>query len=256
MSPPFSRGASFRRLGTGQDNPPVDAIEILMTHLTRMSKGIICATGITRSGQHVRPLYRGNNLSYRYLARFGGPLSIGAVARIPVGTEKPTSPHIEDYVFSSESISLAQQVGASRFVEVLSEWAKETPTDALGTALRKIGSESHGITEGSGERSLSYLSGVQGAEIFIRVSRNGNPRPRLRFMSGGFPYGLSITDCRMYLNDLSNPDEKKVDWMRDIVAGEEYLLVIGLSRALEGVHWLQINGIYPVIDPYRANAPQ
>mgnify|MGYP001280577189 CR=1 FL=1 len=226
-----------------------------MTHLTRMSKGIICAAGITRSGEHVRPLFRGKNLSYRYLDRFGGPFSIGAVVRMPVGYEKPTSPHIEDYVFSTESISVAQQADPRRFVEVLSEWAKESPTDALGPDLNRIGSESHGITEGSGERSLSYLSEIQGAEIVIRTSRSGNPRPRLRFMSEGLPYDLSITDCRVYLNDLTNPDEKKTEWLGNTIAKEDFLLAIGLSRALDGVHWLQINGIYPVNDPYWTAAP-
>jgi hypothetical protein len=183
-------------------------------------------------------------------------LSIGVVVRIPVGYEKPSSPHVEDYVFDTESVSVAQQVEASRFVGVLSAWASETPTAALGPALNKISPESHGITESNGERSLSYLSGIHGAEIFIRTSRTGNPRPRLKFTSDGLPYDLSITDCRAYLNDLSNPDEKKIEWLGDMIAKEDFILAIGLSRAMDGVHWLQINGIYPVSDPYWAEAPQ
>ena len=74
-------------------------MRIVISHLTRMTKGRICVAGIDlTSWEHIRPVLH-NHLSIDLAATRGGPFALGAVLDLQRVSNRARRPEMEDREF-------------------------------------------------------------------------------------------------------------------------------------------------------------
>ena len=128
-----------------------------------------------------------------------------------------------------------------------------SPYDAFGGVLVPALRASHIADESSGTKSLAFLFLGQAP----RIAQSADGRLRAEFNIDRVAYDLSVTDTRLYRDDLATPDPMAIQRLRARLFAEEAITVvgIGLGRAYPGplekpVHWLQVNNVYPLSAPF------
>lgn len=236
-------------------------MRIVVNHLTRMRRGYICVAGIDlATGVHVRPLPRNGDLRYRDLAAHGGVWEIGAV--LDLGTTKPIgkTPEIEDTEYFKRSVRVLPELDQAEYWSRLKSLAKPTLIEQFGRDLHEVG-HGHAATDaGHGERSLGMLLITKSRPELIIEPRSPRPRLRMNLQTGRIPLSVAVTDIRLYGPDHVTPDATAVAAANErLVASAEVLLSVGLSRAYSDWlskepeperHWLQINNLHFIEDPY------
>jgi len=227
-------------------------VEIIVTHLTRMRRGHICAAGICPAdGQHVRPVFERGNLGVNMLARNGGPIALGRRLNL-LHTHKADvePPHVEDWVVDRYNMKPLGEITPEQFCALVSARAVPTLREAFGPTLRQMGGTSFGTAPGQGESSLAYLRLHTPVQLHL-VEREGGSRQIRATFEAGAPVDLGVTDKRLYVGHAHLPNEALVIRLQEALAkSAEIIVAVGLGRPYppgeaNAVNWLQLNNLFP-----------
>ncbi len=223
-------------------------MQFVVTHLTRMREGICTAGPEITSGAMLRPIVKFGSLPGMLVASAGGPLRVGAVLDIGTVAPCPTPPHVEDVETAPSSWAAVGRLSDASLVEHLSEAAQAGPHTAFGDELREVGHGKHAMPRGGGQSSLTYVRPMLGAELVTDESG----RLQVTFVADGRRFRLSVTDVRLYRNDLKTPDTNAFHRLRSLLQrGGDVVVGLGVGRAWgrpgePEMHWLQANNVYPL----------
>jgi hypothetical protein len=100
--------------------------------------------------------------------------------------------------------------------------------------------------QGCGRRSLVAIRWADAIDVVLRATRNqrGRTERRVRFL---MPDGvdLSVTDVRLYEDDLLTPHVERLRWLETKLAEKpRAILCFGLGRPFGGKHYLQLNNLH------------
>ena len=227
-------------------------MQFIVTHLTRMREGICTAGPEPTSGAIIRPVARKGSLPDSLLSRFGGPLKAGALVDIGIGLPRPEPPHSEDVETDPAKWRAVQQVSEERFRKHLLGRAAPGPYAAFGKFIREVEQGKHAVAPGEGDYSLAYVSLERGPELTV----TDRGRLSLQFVAEGRHFRLSITDARLYKDDLATPDPTAVGRLQRLLwGGQGTVIGVGIGRAWgppgePEMHWLQANNVYPIEKPF------
>ena len=227
-------------------------MEIIVTHLTRMRRGYICAAGLCPAdGQHVRPVYEKGNLGVNMLARNGGPFALGRrldLTRVQKVEAPP--PHVEDWTTDRQGIRPLGDMSPAQFWALLAAHAVPTLREAFGPALRQMGSTSFGSDPGQGATSLAYLRLAPPPTLHL-VERESGSRQIRATLEAEATADLGVTDKRLYVGHAHLPNEALVVRLQETLnKSSEVIVAVGLGRPYppgepNAVNWLQLNNIFP-----------
>lgn len=219
-------------------------MKILITDLTRMYSGHICAAGIDMdNGRRVRPVAR-VQLPSSMLSTRGGVFDIGNVVELGRTRRQGSPPEVEDVLFDPRAAQVAKRLSGDEFI---SEVRKRVAPglSVIGPALVRD-HNSLVTARGKGLCSLVATAAAGSVQVVVRVTRNakGEQEKRIRFVrSDGVD--LSVTDVRLYQPDMLTPDEKRVIWLQERLAeSPEVILCFGLGRPYPDRHYLQLNNLH------------
>lgn len=227
-------------------------MEIVVTHLTRMRRGFICAAGVCEAeGREVRPVLEKQNLPVSMLARNGGMFALGR--RLSLGTCQQTQcepPHLEDMVFQPWAVKVLGELDSEKFWALLSSRCAATLKEAFGPELRRVGGRTFGTNPGQGHVSLAYLRATAPPQLYLqdRQDKARQIRISLRF---DVPVDLAVTDKRLYVGHAHLPNEALVVRLQEALQRSgEVIAAVGLGRAYpagdpSAINWLQVNNLYP-----------
>ena len=220
-------------------------MKILITDLTRMTPGFVCAAGIDiETGLRVRPVGFGR-LSSQMLCTNGGPLDVGNV--IDFGSCEPcgSPPEVEDFRFDERRVRLVGAMPETSFWTFLRRAASGS-LDAFGPSLVRVGA-SLATERGKGARSLVALFNAGRPIIEVHDFGDG---PKLRFTWRDGVH-LAVTDVRLYEPDLVTPSHAKINSLKQAMkSAPESCLSFGLTRAWQRPgddrerHYLQLNNVH------------
>jgi hypothetical protein len=216
-------------------------MKIVVTDLTRMRAGHICVAGIDPdTGARVRPV--SGQLSSILLRRHRGPFDIRAI--VDLGSCRPAGrpPEIEDVWFEPSTSRHIGEVPPDDFYQLCRAGAS-VDLSAIGPALTRFG-KSLVTDEGHGDCSLVLVATSKRPKVFI----DNFDKLRFRFSN---EVELSVTDVRLYREDLVQPDVQKLRLLRQWLSeSDESVLSFGLGRAWQHPdddrprHYLQLNNIH------------
>lgn len=222
-------------------------MKIVVTHLTRMGKGYFCVAGIdVASRVQVRPVLRGQ-LPNSLREEFGGPFAIGNVVDLGETVPRPTAPETEDCLFDARQARSLGRLAATKFLGVMEATGAESVTDAFGPEMYQEGPAAF-FEHREGKRSLAHLR----TGVLREVYQKGD-KVRAKLNDGVWTLNLSVTDARLFSleNDVRTSRLAPLEIV--VLSGTAVFLSVGVGRAhrdMENRHLLQVNGIFPVDDPY------
>jgi hypothetical protein len=227
-------------------------MRLVINHLTRMQPGYICVAGIdVRTNQHVRPVLHRARLTADLLARNGGAFDIGRVVDLEPAEPTGNAPETEDHIFDPGRLVTVEELDPDSFWELLNGIALDTLTEIFGEALH---AQRNGcaVDEGEGDASLGCLRTALPPSI--EINRWGKIRARVT--DGTFDVDLSVTDLRLYEEDMQTARAEVVASIQQrIERGVGVILGVGLARAFQASgdnarrHWLQVNNFHLEDDP-------
>lgn len=236
-------------------------MRIVITHLTRMSKGFCCVAGLHETkGQSIRPVLAGGvRLSTNFLAPHGGPFEMGALVDLGKTRNVGCRPEIEDREFQPDDAQQVRLLDEKAFWKSLTESAEKSLDEIFGDDFESKGPNSAGVDKGKGSASLGCLRPRGKPRLYLRdhQHKEGLREIRLKVEDQSYDLDLGVTDIRLYGPDHVTPDETRVAKVASRIAkGEKLLLSVGLTRAMKSsrpefpdTHWLQINNLHLVDDP-------
>lgn len=178
---------------------------------------------------------------------------MGALVDLGAVVDVGSPPELEDRRF--ERAAFGRIVTHEAFWEHLEEVARSTLHDIFGSALV---SDAPGrtIPVGSGMASLGCLRPRHTPRLYI--SPDG--RIRMWLHDGDEELNLSVTDLRLYEDDLRTPAADRVaDVARRLRRGVEVRLSVGVGRPYppdDPRHWLQINNVHLADSPIDLIGPK
>lgn len=223
-------------------------MEIVINHLTRMGPPHICVAGFDRDAMtHVRPVLRYGRLTHSDLQANRGIFAIGARVDLGAVVDVGQPPELEDRQFTPPARLVSMLSGPS-FWGLLQEISRPTLAAIFGDALTL---DPPGLTlaVGSGASSLGCLWPRDTPRLYV------NPKGQVRMLlaDGGTDLNLSVTDVRLYEDDLRTPNSDRINAVADrLRRGVEVVLAVGVGRAYppdEPRHWLQVNNVHFKDDP-------
>ena len=227
-------------------------MRMVVSHLTRMMKGYICAAGIDPvTREHVRPVLPGMRLRASMLESNGGPFRMAALVDLGETRYCGTAPEVEDVEFQ---VSRAARLGAlsgGEFWELLRSVAEENLRDVFGDDLEPVG-HTLAIREGGGAASLGCIAPKRAPALAV----DRFDRIRALLADENAFHDLPVTDLRLYENEHQFPRQEVVDNINERLArGVPVIVGVGVTRlfaASQGepaLHWLQINNLHLEDDP-------
>lgn len=222
-------------------------MKILVTHLTRMSVGHFCVAGVDAGTRgQIRPVL-GGQLRNDLRQDCGGPYGIGNVVDLGSVTPTPNPPETEDHEFDPSALKLLGRVTPDRFLNVLAETANSSVLDAFGDEMVRSGNRAF-FEYRTGTRSLAHLQPGMLERIYEAES---GVRAVVKDERGTLD--LSVTDARFY--SLQNAIQADVfESLRSRLLDDcDAFLSVGVGRPFwkqNDRHYLQVNGIFPVNDPF------
>src|ERR1700686_2756618 len=201
------------------------AVQIVVNHLTRMTKGYICVGGVdVETGNHIRPVL-GRRLTAELLTMKGGMFEIGARVDLGHVTDVGHPPETEDHAFDPAEAAIRDYLPPAEFWRLLLEKAENSLATIFGPALTQRRS-SCTVELGQGAGSLGVLR-PESASIEV----NNFGKLRLLMSDRQFNVDLSLADLRLYDGNYE-PDEGLVaDISARIGRGVPTLVSVGLTRA-------------------------
>lgn len=221
-------------------------MKVVVTDLTRMRGGHICVAGIDPdTGRRVRPV--AGQLGRKLLRKHGGPFDIRSIVEIGSYHTTGSSPEVEDTLFDPSKCVDCGDMPPDEFFELCRSSAFKD-LSPIGPELRRY-RRSLATLEGRGLCSLVLVSADAVREIFI------NNFGKLRYDYSA-DIELSVTDVRLYKENLEDPDPAKLaQLVRSLRQCEEVVLSFGLARAWQQPddqyrrHYLQLNNIHLSTNP-------
>jgi len=230
-------------------------VRIVVSHLTRMTKGRICVAGIDlTTWQHIRPV-RNPQFDLHLAGPAGGPFELGAVIELGSTRHVGIRPEIEDRQFREEKLRPKGRMPAPSFWRVLSRQAETDLRAIFGPDLHRLG-HTWVVDENRGSTSLGCLAPRHIDRLWV----NQFGRLRVRLFDGEEYCSLPVTDLRLFTYDHRTdftPDPSQVNTLNaNIQKGANMLLSVGLTRRFQrdddeiARHWLQVNNIFLEDDPF------
>ena len=219
-------------------------MEIVVTHVTRMSVGFICVAGIDpETGRHVRPVTGYGRLTTAMLGRNGGPFELGR--RVDLGPTRSVGspPEVEDQLFRAEAVRVLGEPTAAEFVRLLSAAASRSLMGIFGEDFVAQG-RTAAVDGGRGKASLGCLLPSDRPHLMLEYGK-----VKMSLADDALQLVASVTDLQLYGLDHSTPDATAVDRMNVDLASVPAYISVGLSRPFirpgDTVerHWLQTNTI-------------
>lgn len=219
-------------------------MEIVVTHVTRMSVGFICVAGIDpETGRHVRPVTGYGRLTTAMLGRNGGPFELGR--RVDLGPTRSVGspPEVEDQLFRAEAVRVVGEVSADEFVRLLGAAASRSLTGIFGEDFVAQG-RTAAVDRGRGKASLGCLLPSERPHLMLEYGK-----VKISLADDALKLVASVTDLQLYGQDHSTPDATAVDQVNADLARVPTFISVGLSRPFirpgDTVerHWLQTNTI-------------
>ncbi len=235
-------------------------MKIVVTHLTRMQRGTVCAAGLDiETGQHVRPVPPMGALQSRMTSPRGGPFDMATVVDLGLTRPIPSPPEVEDHEITWWHARAVQHVDPGLFWETLSFVARPSLRELFGPALRTVGRSGgrRAVTDaGAGQASLGVLVPGRRPRLLLDTKPDGRQVVRIEIADDRLAFSLSVTDLRLYADDGGRPAVGRVQEIASRLArGVPALLSVGLTRPFSArqdeppVHWLQVNNIHLSDDP-------
>ncbi len=239
-------------MGRHPGRSPVNTMQILVNHLTRMQPGYICVAGVeVDTLRHVRPILRRGRLTVGLTRPNGGSLDIGAVVDIGPTTYAGYAPELEDHRFDPARTKRLFDHGPDDYWEFLTQVVQGDLASIFGPAL-ELWDESGTVEVGEGRASLGCLAPEK--QPWLYVDYRGTVRMVLDYLMPSVD--LSVNDLRLYEKDQKTPRRDLVQSVqRRLEAGVEVILSVGLTRPWRKRgdtaerHWLQVNNIHLRDDP-------
>ena len=221
-------------------------VKMVVTDLTRMYSGHICVAGIDLDTRNrVRPV--SGLLRARLLRTNGGPFDIRAILDLGKTRDIGKAPEIEDVGFSPKKCIDLGDMPPNEFFELCVASASDSLAP-IGPDLRQFKS-SLATPELQGDCSLVLMKWPATPRIFV------NDQGRLRYTFSD-SVELSVTDVRLYQEDLETPDRQQVRILQErLKTSPDVVLAFGLGRPWKQPndfmkrHYLQINGIHIKNEP-------
>ncbi|MEO5791706.1 MAG: hypothetical protein ABIR67_06465 [Gaiellaceae bacterium] len=222
-------------------------MQIVVTDLTRMAAPHICVAGIEiETKEHIRPVFRRGRLTTSDLRVNGGVFALGALVDLGAVIDVGRPPELEDRQF--EQAAFGGVVTREVFWALLDEVARSTLHDVFGADLVS-NPPGRTIPLGSGTASLGCLLPRDTPRLYI--SPDG--RIRMWLHDGEQDINLSVTDLRLYEDDLRTPAAERVaEVARRLRRGVGVRLSVGVGRPYPPAdprHWLQINNVHLADSP-------
>jgi hypothetical protein len=226
-------------------------MRIIVTHLTRMSKGYICTAGIDADhGGQIRPLPN-HRLKAEHLRSHGGIFEIGALVDLGHVRNGGRRPEFEDRKCWLCDIRHVRRLDPREFHEHLLRTSHQNLSAIFGPDLhpnhRKAVVPAH-----NGLASLGHLRNARNLELTI----DSLAKVRLHLEDGTFSLDIAVTDVRLYNPPDYFPRREVVEFLSEkIRRRSDVILAVGLSRPfspsehVKSFHWLQVNNIHTPDDP-------
>src|SRR5256885_590814 len=97
-------------------------MELVVTHLTRMSAPRICVAGIEQdAGSNVRPIPRYGRLEASDLRSRGGAFGLASPVDLGEAVPRPSSPESEDVIFELDQAEASDPLSEDEFWALLQE---------------------------------------------------------------------------------------------------------------------------------------
>jgi hypothetical protein len=224
---------------------------VLINHLTRMSRGLICAAGLHRtSPRHIRIISRSRPLTTQSLSQNGGPLQLGRIVALGRMTARPSPPHTEDHAVAPARLRVKGRLAPEDFWAALAEISQTSITGIFGEALQHLGKSRYGSLRGQGRVSLGCLALREPPALRLEEVA-GRRQPRLVFTDGQLTVNAPVTDIRCYhLEDFSLNQDAFERMQEHLSRSRGVILSLGLGRPFaatpdrEPINWLQVNNIH------------
>jgi hypothetical protein len=239
-------------------------MRIVVSHLTRMTKGRICVAGIDlTTGEHIRPVLD-RHLSISLAATHGGPFALGAVLDLSSTRNVARRPETEDRLFRLDRLTVKPAMPSASFWRVLTRQAETSLAGVFGQDLHRL-RRTWVLNEGHGFASLGCLAPAEIARLWV----NQYDRLRMTLVTDEGECTLPVTDLRLFDYDPETdfaPNLERVTLLAEQLGqAGNILLSIGLSRPFMreddeiARHWLQVNNIHleqdPLWDPVLCQEP-
>ena len=196
--------------------------------------------------EQVQPVKRQGRLDADDLVESGCPFAIGEHVDLGRVVDVGSPPEVEDREFHTAT-SLGQ-LSDGDFWQVLERTAANSLEEIFGSELVPD-APGRTIAPGVGRASLGHLRPESTPRLYI--SQDG--RLRMMLSDAGDAMNLSVTDLRLYEDDLMTPDQDAVNEVsRAIRRGTGVILAVGVGRPYppdSPRHWLQVNSIHLESDP-------
>lgn len=226
-----------------------------ITDVTRMSAPRVCVAGYDEHNQCVRPILRNAPIDESDLESPGGLIAPFAEVEYDLTPAPATPPHVEDAIYSTESLRWIRWMTESERHALLRATCWPRVDDAFGAPLVNISGDF--VRMGSGARSLVTIQ-VRGAPYVQLVTWQGKQKARLHFRDlTNRRFDLPITDLTwLYFaavqRRFAGADATALEKHLTRLLNKEVVFVrLGLTREFPaGSHqcWLQVNGIYTFPD--------
>lgn len=227
-------------------------LEIIVTHLTRMSGDRICVAGITDDVEFVRPDCTGylNRNDVPSLFEIGARVDLGRVNRVP------SAPQLENVTFRRSMATRVDTASTSELRELLRASAVERVDHILGDALAQTHTGSVYVEPGRGTASLGTIT-VDARAFELRKDSYGKLRSYWTDAGRG-NLQPAVTDLRLYPNGSTLDDGALADLVDECEGCDELFLSVGLTKNWDQNpgHWLQVNNILPFMSPKRVRRPK
>jgi hypothetical protein len=235
-------------------------VKIVVTHLTRMQRGTVCAAGLdVETGQHVRPVPPIGALQSRATAPRGGPFDLATVVDLGLTRPIPSPPEVEDHELTWWHARATRHVDPTLFWELLAFVARPSLRGLFGPELRTVGRSGNrrAVTDaGLGCASLGVLIPRRQPRLTLGTKPDGRQVVRIEIADNELTLNLSVADLRLYADDGGRPAADRVQEVANRLArGVPTILSVGLTRPFAArpdeapVHWLQVNNIHLADDP-------
>ncbi|VUT28177.1 MAG: putative ATP-dependent RNA helicase [Candidatus Syntrophoarchaeum sp. GoM_oil] len=228
--------------------------KIVITDLSRMHGGRVCIFGIDEEKRPIRPVVPDSGVRESYLFDEDCKQIIKPFAEIEFNficsISKP--PHTEDLeINTSYKPRLIRNLQEDERKAFLEEILDESVKEIFGAVIH----DNRYINQGIGKRSLGTVRVANVLDVNYSMKTKGKYRYRITFLDmGGEVYGLPVTDCAF--RDYCDVQRIQIGKNIGSISRElphrlnqsDLFLRIGLTRLFEGVHWLQISGLYAFPD--------
>lgn len=221
-------------------------MEIVVTHLTRMSAPRMCVAGLEQeSGANVRPIPRFGRLEASDLRSRGGAFGLACPVDLGGVVPRPAPPESEDMVFELDDADGSESLSEDEFWTLLQRSSESSLAEIFGSRLIHDG-QTASMEQGGGPRSLGHLAPRGRTTLDLSF---GKPKLHLTDTDLG-ALRLPVTDLRLFNPDTGDLQEELADQLADRIGHCEAVLAVGLSRPWDRHdgepprHWLQVNNVH------------